>query len=128
MLKNDPLPPAQQLRALIGYLGLGERAAGTELGVSRTLLRAICNGISLPDGDCRQRIKAMSIRWPHGIIDVHDWPSPPPVDRRKTKPRKALPIPPYELIDPILGSDYKPHEVSPPEDFLEAAPDELTEE
>jgi hypothetical protein len=130
MLNHDFLPPAQQLRALVGYLGLGERAAAIELGISRTLLRAIFQGVSLPDGDCRQRIKAMSQRWPHGVIGLHDWPRPAPVDRRKTKPKKAEMS--YRVVDPILspeefmGSEAT-IEVSPPDDYLDEAPDELEE-
>jgi hypothetical protein len=65
----------------------------------------------------------MSFRWPHGIIENSHWPMPAPVDRRKTKPRKDVSARfDHRLLDPILGS------VSPPEDYLEAAPEEESEE
>lgn len=132
MLNKDPLPPSQQLRALVAYLGISEQAAANELGISRTLFKAICLGNSLPDGDCRQRVMAMSMRWPHGTIHIQDWPKPAPADRRKTKPIKKQrpgwqgPIPEgFSLLDPVL---------SPPkgmgfelltDDYLDAAPEEL---
>ncbi len=73
----------QRLRALLAWLNYPEQASAVELGVSKTLLRSILNGTSLPDKDCQERIYIMSRRWPHGLINVSDWPAPPPTDRRK---------------------------------------------
>jgi hypothetical protein len=73
----------QRLRALLAWLNYPEQASAVELGVSKTLLRSILNGTSLPDPDCQDRIMVMSRRWPHGLINQKDWPAPPPADRRK---------------------------------------------
>jgi hypothetical protein len=75
---------AQRLRMLIGWLGISERAAAVELGVSRTLLRSVLQGISLPDFDCKQRIEVMARRWPHGPIMSKDWPAPAEDRRQET--------------------------------------------
>lgn len=71
----------QQLRALLAFLGLSEAQAAVELGISRTLVRSLLLGHVVPDSDLKQRIQAMSKRWPNGSIDPDDWPAPG-VDRR----------------------------------------------
>jgi hypothetical protein len=71
----------QQLRALLAFLGLSEEQAGTELGISRTLVRSLVLGHVVPDDDLKQRIRAMSKRWPNAEILPDDWPAPG-VDRR----------------------------------------------
>lgn len=86
--KAPPSTPVQEtnfqrLRALLAWLNYPEQASAVELGVSKTLLRSILNGTSLPDLDCKQRIFVMSRRWPYGLINIEEWPAPPPADRRK---------------------------------------------
>lgn len=78
----------QKLRALMGWLHLTERAAATELGISRTLLREILTGGKSPDYEVRARILVMSRRWPYGLIVLEDWP-PPLTDRRKRDMRNV---------------------------------------
>lgn len=75
---------AQRLRMLIAWLGVSERAAAVELGVSRTLLRAILTGVTLPDSNAKQRIEVMSRRWPHGGIMITGWPAPAEDRRQET--------------------------------------------
>jgi len=84
--KPAPLTPVvetnyQRLRALLAWLNYPEAASAVELGVSVTLLRNILNGTALPDLDTQQRIYVMSRRWPHGLINIEEWPKPAP-DRR----------------------------------------------
>jgi hypothetical protein len=75
----------QRLRALLAWLNYPELASAVELGVSRDLLRTILNGTSLPDLDFQQRVYVMSRRWPHGLINIADWPAPAPVRKRGPK-------------------------------------------
>ena len=77
--------PAQKLRALIAWLGIGERPAALQLGISRAELRGIMSGTHVPSGECKLRILAMSRRWPHGDICVYSWPEPPEPKRRGPK-------------------------------------------
>jgi hypothetical protein len=84
--KDPPQSPVvetnyQRLRALVAWLNYPEAATSVELGVSVTLLRGIMNGTTLPDQDCQTRILVMSRRWPHGLINIEEWPKPPK-DRR----------------------------------------------
>lgn len=75
----------QRLRALLAWLNYPELASAVELGVSTTLLRGIVNGTALPDLDCMSRIYVMSRRWPHGLIEIADWPRPIPERKRGPK-------------------------------------------
>jgi hypothetical protein len=72
----------QRLRALVAWLNYPEAAASVELGVSVSLLRSVLNGTALPDLDCQTRIYVMSRRWPHGLINIDEWPKPIPAERR----------------------------------------------
>lgn len=88
--KGPPKSPVvetnfQRLRALLAWLNYPEQASSVELGVSRELLRGIVNGTSLPDLDCMSRIYVMSRRWPHGLIEIADWPKPMPERKRGPK-------------------------------------------
>ncbi len=65
---------AQKFRALLAWLGVSERAAAGELGLSQTQLRRIKSGENIPEYDTQQRIQAMSRRWNLGEITPIDWP------------------------------------------------------
>lgn len=72
----------QRFRALLAWLNYPAEASAIELGISRTLLKTILEGTSLPDLDCMTRIYVMSRRWPHGLIEISEWPKPIPAERR----------------------------------------------
>ena len=79
---------AQKFRALLAWLGVSERAAAGELGISQTQLRRIKTGENIPEYDTQQRIQAMSRRWNLGEITPADWPKvrkpPEPEPEAKT--------------------------------------------
>lgn len=92
-LPDDRLTPPrvvetnfQRLRALLAWLHMPESASAVELGCSVFMLRSVLNGTTLPDLDFQQRAYVMSRRWPHGLINIDDWPRPISAERRgKTK-------------------------------------------
>lgn len=65
---------AQKFRALLAWLGISERAAAGELGLSQTQVRRIKAGENVPEYDTQCRIRAMSRRWNLGEILPGDWP------------------------------------------------------
>ncbi len=86
---ENPGSPAQELRALIAWLGLSERVAATELEVSQTCLRAILKGQIPPPYHCQERIEVMSRRGNRGLISRDMWPKDPPKLRGKGRSSKA---------------------------------------
>jgi hypothetical protein len=81
----------QKLRMMIAFFGFSQRSAAVQLGVSTTLLRALCAGTSYPDKLTKERIEVLSRRWPHGVITSTSWPAPPPDRRVKAAPPTRAP-------------------------------------
>ena len=82
----------QNFRALIAWLGLSERQAAVELGVSQPTLQAIKNGSRVPEYEMGIRIEVMSRRWPKGLIPYSAWPKPLDMPMRKATAPAPSPL------------------------------------
>jgi hypothetical protein len=85
-------PPHVKLRIILAFFGMSERATELQLGISRSTLRAILRGESVPGYEAKERIRALSWRGPFGEIKPEDWPNAPikaapgPVKARGKRP------------------------------------------
>jgi transcriptional regulator with XRE-family HTH domain len=87
MLNYESSPAFSKLGAIVGFLGLTERALSVELGMTRNAVRALLRGELAPSYDEALRIQALSFRAPLGQIWPDAWPKPvkvAPTEKKQT--------------------------------------------